>query len=61
MPKVNVKADKRIERAVNQEGAFWGHIINAENIARPATSWSRCGTQSIPMTRLLEVGVGMLF
>ena len=32
--KVNVRADKRIDRAVNQEGAFRGHIINAENIGK---------------------------
>jgi hypothetical protein len=31
---VNVRADKRIERAVNQEGAFRGEIINAENIGK---------------------------
>ncbi len=57
----NVKADKRIDRAVKQEGAFRGHIINAENIARPATNWSRCGMKSIPMIRSVEAGVGMLF
>ncbi len=57
----NVKADKRIERAVKQEGAFRGHIISAENIARPATSWSQGGTKSLPTTRSLETGVGMLF
>ncbi len=59
--KVNVKADKRIERAVNQEGAFRGHITNAENIVRPATIWLQGGMKSIPTTRSLEVGVGMLF
>ena len=31
---VNVKADKRITRAVNAEGAFRGHIINTENIGK---------------------------
>ena len=31
---VNVKADKRITRAVNQEGAFRGELINAENIGK---------------------------
>ncbi len=32
--KVNIKADKRITRAVNQEGAFRGELINAENIGK---------------------------
>ena len=31
---VNVKADRRIDRAVNQEGAFRGDLINAENIGK---------------------------
>ncbi len=31
---VNVRADKRIERAMNQEGAFRGELINAENIGK---------------------------
>ncbi|MCP4613198.1 MAG: hypothetical protein GY845_31290 [Planctomycetes bacterium] len=57
----NVRADKRIDRAVKQEGAFRGHIINAESVARPAMIWSQAGTKSIPTTRLLEPGVGMLF
>ncbi|MCP4610085.1 MAG: hypothetical protein GY845_15360 [Planctomycetes bacterium] len=30
----NVQADKRIDRAVKQEGAFRGHIVNAENIGK---------------------------
>ena len=31
---VNVKADKRIAREVNQEGAFRGELINAESIGK---------------------------
>ena len=39
--KVNVRADKRITRAVNQQGAFRGHIVNAENIVWLAMIWSQ--------------------
>jgi hypothetical protein len=33
---VKVKVDKRILRALNAEGAFRGHIINAEHIGKSA-------------------------
>ena len=32
--KVNVRADKHITRAVNQERAFRSHIVNAKNIGK---------------------------
>lgn len=45
------RVDSAVKKAINAAGTFSGNISAGLTLARPALTWSPCGTKPTPMTR----------